>query len=278
MIEPYLSDDRLLDDIEHHSRSIEPQSFHLWWLGQSGFLLQFGPYRIVVDPYLSDSLTLKYSNTDKPHVRVSRPVIDPARLPTVNCITSSHNHTDHLDAATIQPILASSRTASIVVPEANRAFASERLGLSTDRLTGIDVGQCARVQGIEIWAIPAAHPSIERDTQGHHKCVGYVFRSAGWCIYHSGDTIVFDGLVDALRPFPIDVAILPINGKLGNMDATDAAGLARDIRARVTIPCHYDMFEFNTAPPIAFSSAANVVGVRSKVLRLGEALHWKEIR
>ena len=33
-------------------------------------------------------------------------VIDPARLDIVDVVTSSHNHTDHLDAETLWPLLA----------------------------------------------------------------------------------------------------------------------------------------------------------------------------
>ncbi len=75
--------------------------FRLWWLGQSGFLLQWQGIHVLLDPYLSDSLTKKYSQTDKPHVRMTELVIDPARLSFVDIVTSTHNHTDHLDAETL---------------------------------------------------------------------------------------------------------------------------------------------------------------------------------
>src|SRR6266498_2129873 len=72
--------------------------FYLWWLGQSGFLLQWKGKRVLIDPYLSDSLTKKYVDTDKPHVRMSEKVIDPELLKNILIVTSSHNHTDHADA------------------------------------------------------------------------------------------------------------------------------------------------------------------------------------
>ena len=50
---------------------------YLWWLGQSGFLLQWKRQRVLIDPYLSDSLTKKYAVTDKPHTRMSELVIRP---------------------------------------------------------------------------------------------------------------------------------------------------------------------------------------------------------
>ena len=83
-------------------------------------------------------------------------------------------------------------------------------------------------------------------------------------------------MADMLRAHPIDVALLPINGRAperrvaGNLDALEAATLGRDIAARVVIPCHYEMFAFNTADPAAFVEACAAVGQRGDVLRCGE--------
>ena len=88
--------DSLLNDEKH---------FHLWWLGQSGFLLQWKGKRVLIDPYLSDSLTKKYLTTDKPHTRMSELVMRPELLKHISIVTSSHNHTDHLDAETLIPVL-----------------------------------------------------------------------------------------------------------------------------------------------------------------------------
>ncbi len=88
--------DRLLNDHDN---------FHIWWLGQSGYLLQWRGQRVLLDPYLSDSLTKKYAATNKPHERISERVIDPSLFTNISVVTSSHNHTDHLDAETLVPIL-----------------------------------------------------------------------------------------------------------------------------------------------------------------------------
>jgi hypothetical protein len=90
----------------------EADCLHLWWLGQSGFLLQWQCHHLLLDPYLSDSLTQNYSQTDKPHVRMTEFPIDPVRLDFIDIATSSHNHTDHLDADTLRPLLP-----TISVPE-----------------------------------------------------------------------------------------------------------------------------------------------------------------
>ena len=124
--------------------------------------------------------------------------------------------------------------------------------------------------------VPAAHDQLTKDEQGRHVQLGYVVRAGPWTIYHSGDTVVFKGMGEDLRPLNIDIALLPINGRLGNMNGPDAARLARDIGAKLVIPCHYDMFEFNTATPDEFVAECNRVGQPYRVLPQGERLTLRE--
>ena len=274
MIQPVLSDDTFLAEVVN-ARAGAGQ-FHLWWLGQSGFLVQWDGKHLLLDPYLSDSLTQKYANTDKPHVRMTARVIAPERLNFIDVATSSHNHTDHLDAETLMPLRCANPKLELVVPEANRAFAAERLRVAPERLRGLDAGQSIELAGFQIHAVPAAHEQVERDKSGRCIYLGYVVRFGPWTIYHSGDTVPFAGMVEALKPFKIDVALLPINGRsperrvAGNLWGREAAALAKEIGARVVIPCHYDMFEFNTATPDEFVAACEELGQFYCVLENGK--------
>ena len=121
MIQPALRDDAFLADVAA-VRAETSARLTVWWLGQSGFLICHRGECLVFDPYLSDSLTEKYAATDKPHVRMTSRVVDPARLDFVSVVTSSHNHTDHLDAETLIPLLRASPAAKLVVAETNQAF------------------------------------------------------------------------------------------------------------------------------------------------------------
>jgi L-ascorbate metabolism protein UlaG (beta-lactamase superfamily) len=106
--------------------------------------------------------------------------------------------------------------------------------------------------------------------------MGYVIEFDGHNIYHSGDTLWFDEMVDILKPFKVDVALLPINGNkperkvAGNLDAQEAVSLGRAISAGCVIPCHYNMFTFNTANVNEFAVAAEQAGQPFKILRGGE--------
>jgi L-ascorbate metabolism protein UlaG (beta-lactamase superfamily) len=274
MIRPLLSGDDFLADVA--AARAAPASLHLWWLGQSGFLAQWQGRHLLLDPYLSDSLTVKYSTTDMPHVLMTERVIEPKRLAFIDAVASTHNHTDHFDPDTLRPLLAANPNLTLIVPEANRMIAGERMSLSAKRFLGIDEAQTLSAAGFEITAIPAAHETVERDEWGSLRFVGYVVRCGPWTIYHSGDTVIYEDMVERLAGWRIDVALLPINGRdpargvAGNLSGREAAGLAHQIGARVAIPCHYEMFEFNTASPEEFIAECRRLGQDFRVLRAGE--------
>ena len=81
----------------------------------------------------------------------------------------------------------------------------------------------------------------------------------------------------------VDLALLPINGDVperrvaGNLDGREAATLAKEIGARLVIPCHYDMFKFNTASPDLFVATARELGQPYRVLRCGERWSSSEL-
>lgn len=252
------------------------RSFDVWWLGQSGFLLQWNRSCLLFDPYLSDSLTKKYASTDKPHVRMSELVIEPHLLNEIDIVTSSHNHTDHLDAETLIPLLGANPDISFIIPEANRNFVADRVSCSPDFPIGLNDGEKVSLKGFTFHGMPSAHNHVERDENGRCKFMGYVVEFGNFSVYHSGDTLWFNGLEKILEPFHVDVAFLPINGSdpargvAGNLNATEAAQLGKAIGARFVIPHHYDMFVFNTASAEDFAARAKETQQPCVILRPGE--------
>jgi L-ascorbate metabolism protein UlaG (beta-lactamase superfamily) len=252
--------------------------FDIWWLGQSGFLVQWNGVLVLFDPYLSDSLTKKYSGTAKPHVRMSERVINPELLNQIDIVTSSHNHTDHLDADTLIPLLRVNPEITFIIPEANREFVCDRLKCPLDFPLGLNDKQSVVVKEFYFYGVPAAHNTIERDKKGQCKFMGFIVRFGKWTLYHSGDTLWYDDMVNVLKPFNIDVAFLPINGNdpsrgvAGNLSCTEAAELGRQLGVQLIIPHHYHMFEFNTVDPEDFAAEAKALSQPFRILRLGERL------
>ncbi len=274
MITPILKDDALLEDIR--TAPSDPGRFHLWWLGQSGFLIKWQDHHLLLDPYLSDSLTKKYAATDKPHERLTELVIDPAKLDMIDVVTSSHTHTDHLDPETLLPLVEANPRIKLVLPQANLDEARKRLSGTRIETVGLDDGSLASVDAFLITGIAAAHNEVGRDVEGHCRFLGYVIRFGPFSIYHSGDTIWHETLARSLSRFRYDAMILPINGNkperkvAGNFSGVEAAALAWACGARTVIPCHYDMFEFNTEDPAEFVFACEQLKRPCKVLHCGE--------
>ena len=270
----FCKDDALLGSIRSAAESGD--HFHLWWLGQSGFLIKWNSTFLLLDPYLSDSLTAKYANGDKPHVRITERVIDPEQLDFINITTSSHNHTDHLDAETLHALCKSNPNLKMVLPAANIEFAEKRLGLPQLEMIGIDDKNPVSVDQFTFHGINAAHNEVERNELGQPKFMGFVVRFGPWSIYHSGDTLWHGSLVNELLSHRIDLALLPINGNnparrvAGNLNGSEAAALAKAIGARVTIAHHFDMFEFNTADPGEFITSCQRLSQNCRILQNGE--------
>ncbi|MCC7373275.1 MAG: MBL fold metallo-hydrolase [Verrucomicrobiales bacterium] len=293
LIRPVLQDAALLDDIARvrtAQRATPPASprIDVWWLGQSGFLVLFQGRAVLFDPYLSDSLTRKYANTDKPHIRMSERVVAPERLDFIDVVTSSHNHTDHLDPETLRPLVAANPGIVMVGPEANRLTLAERSGLPNERILGLDSATpdgtpaCApsvvEASGFRFQAVPAAHDNLDRDRDGRLIYLGWVLTAGPYRLYHSGDTLLYPGMPEMLRPYSVDLAMLPINGRAperrvaGNLWGKEAAQLAKAMGAGRVVPCHYDMFAFNTATTDEFCSACRESAQPHQVLALGERL------
>jgi len=203
-------------------------------------------------------------------------LIDPQKLDFIDVVSSSHNHTDHLDAETLLPLMRVNPDLKMVIPEANRDFVAQRLGCNPQYPMGLNGGERLTIGHFTFTGIPAAHNELETDEQGRCKFMGYVLSFGPWHVYHSGDTLWRTEILEALAPFSLDLALLPINGNkperrvAGNLNATEAVALAKETKAKMLIPCHYDMFTFNTSDPKELATAATDKNQAFKILKCGE--------
>jgi len=230
----------------------------IWWLGQAGFALRFGRRAFLIDPYLSDSLAKKYQGQTFPHARMMPVPVAPEALPPIDWIFCTHRHTDHMDPATLTPLLRSSGC-RIVVPCAVLAHVVENIGPAADRTTCVNAGQALILgENIGLHPIPAAHETLSVNTSGEHYFLGYIFQLGDIRIYHSGDCVPYDNLEQILRDLKPDIALLPVNGRdqyrrshnvPGNFHFEEAITLCRHTGIAWLIPHHFGMFEFNTVDP-----------------------------
>jgi L-ascorbate metabolism protein UlaG (beta-lactamase superfamily) len=54
-------------------------------------------------------------------------LIAPEQLDFIDVVTSSHNHTDHLDGEPLIPLLKANADMKVILPQANVGFAAERM-------------------------------------------------------------------------------------------------------------------------------------------------------
>ena len=228
-----------------------------FWLGQAGFVLQAGGVRVVVDPYLSDSLAVKYAGKELPHRRMMPPPIAPGALGGVALVLCTHRHTDHMDPGTLPPLLAASPAALVGAPAAERTRALEA-GIPEARLRPLDAGERLVLPGVTVDVLPSAHEELTTDAQGRHHFLGYVIRLGGVALYHSGDCVPYPGQAERLRALGVDVALLPVNGRdafrksrgvPGNFRLEEAVALCRDAGVEVLVGHHHGLFDFNTVDP-----------------------------
>ncbi len=279
MIEPVLKDHSLLRDID---LAIPPDDgIAIWWLGQSGYVIKYDRKIIYIDPYLSESLTDKYANSSKPHVRMISNPLKPYLVHHADWILCTHKHSDHMDPQTLLPMMQTSVKARCVIPASHYQHAIQ-MGLPKERLLCVNADQTLALDdNIQLLPIPAAHESLETDKEGNHLYLGYILILGRFTLYHSGDTIPYRGLMQRLTKQRIDLALLPVNGRdaqrhtlgtLGNCTVEEALTLATLCGAAILVPNHYDMFTFNTIDINIFIKSQRELHPeqRSIVMRTGE--------
>ena len=224
-------------------------------LGQTGFKFCFDEHIVYIDPYLSDYV----EEIEGPRAKRQVPVkIRPEAIDDADWVIITHGHIDHCDPKSILPISHASPKCKFIAPR-EVCEQIKNFGINEERIIEAKERWWAIGSGLELIAMPAAHPTIQRDECGCLRCVGYIFRYQGKRIYHSGDTVVDPELIEKISASGgVDVAFLSVNEKnyyrdrlgiVGNMSVRDAFNLTEEIGAKALVPMHWDMFELNSVYP-----------------------------
>ena len=224
----------------------------LWWLGQMGLLVKMGDTVLSVDYFASPG-----------YGRQVPPPVPAEEVSGIDVFLGTHNHLDHIDHEAWKIWAKNCPDARFVFPEAHRQSVLND-GVQSCRAIGINAGGSIRIGDISVSAVAAAHEFLSRDeATGLYPFLQYVIEGNGLRIYHAGDTLRYEGMLPALQRFgPIDAALLPINGRdghryrndfLGNMTFQESADLTGELKPRLVIPGHWDMFPENPGNPDAFA-------------------------
>lgn len=202
------------------------------WLTQSGLLFESSKLKIMVDPYLSDSVG-KRSPEKHRRMSVDERFFDAD--PDVILIT--HDHLDHLDPETIEVLLAKA-TKPITFLASEAAYMKLREYGGAHNYVLLAPHSVWSQGGVTFYSVKAEHSD--------RTAAGFILDDGKKTYYVSGDTLynydVIDDVLDLVEN-GVDYAFLPINGVGNNMNAKDAADFAYEIGAKCAVPIHYGLFD-----------------------------------
>lgn len=202
------------------------------WLGQSGLLFVSGNKKIVVDPYLSDSLKkidkrmYRGMKLNKKFFRVK---------PDIIVLTNSHP--DHTDITTLTSYLRKSKKpVTLLCSESSYAKVED----AKIRGRYNNVMFC---EGSE-WTLDNLRITAVKAQTDDKSAIGITVSDAqtGKVYYVAGDTLYNKYVIESVPKSP-DVSFIPINGEDGCMNMADAARFAFAIDSQITVPVHFGMFD-----------------------------------
>ncbi len=236
----------------------------VWYLGQEGFLFRSGNKHLVVDPYLSyyvDKNCCEFVNWK----RLYPPPMQPEELAFADVVLCTHSHYDHADPETLSAIAKSNPETKFVIPAPECKILQE-YGIDKNNIIPAYDGQEIIIHNFSIIPIPSAHEELHIDDNGNYCELGYIIKTNEQTYFHAGDMCLYEGLIEKLKNYKIDIAFLPINGRdyfrnkndiIGNFTAAEAVILAKEINAELLVPMHHDLYEVNCVKTEEFISYLN---------------------
>lgn len=201
------------------------------WLGQAGLLFDTGKTKVMIDPYLSNSVEAINPNNWR-RVAVDESLF--AIKPDVMLFT--HNHLDHYDPDTVKRFITADTQMLVLAPSS--VWGEVRKIGGKNNFVLFDRHTLWTENDISFYAVKAQHSDA--------FAIGVVIKAEGKTYYVSGDTLYSTEIFSDL-PEDIDVAFLPVNGMGNNMNMTDAAAFAQKIGAKQVVPLHIGLFDELTA-------------------------------
>jgi len=249
--------DRIIKDIPSENEVF------LYWLGGMGYIIRSRNHTIGLDIYLSDSCR----NNKGDFKRLIPPPVKPQEL-RLDFLIATHDHGDHFDIDSI-PVLVNDKTSTLLIGPGSVIEASKKIKINETKLVKLDRNEKKSFSGITFTGVFADHGQYSKD------CIGIIINISKKNIYFTSDTC-FRPDLPVLVPLkdPIDVLIVPINGKFGNPDSKDASYITAWVKPKIVIPSHFWLFKEHGGDPGLFVDYCSEIakGSRIEVLSIGEKL------
>ena len=183
--------------------------------------------------------------------------LQPSEIKNAAYVLCTHEHLDHADPFTLGPIARNNPAAKFIASRWAGTVFDEAQIAPPQRLHPVEK-QPLDLDGIKIWAIPAAHYDMEHSDELGYRYFSYLIQWNGVCFFHSGDTLIYPGYVERIKALPqADLALVAANGRdyvresedvMGNLHPAEAVWLAKELGWDTLLGGHNDLFEWNTLP------------------------------
>ena len=202
------------------------------WLGQAGLLIETEGLKIMVDPYLSDSV-VKVNPKNYRRIPVDERFLD--IKPDV--LICTHNHLDHVDPETSPHYLCRGGSVVVLAPEAAWNEIRRIVGSGSDHnFIKFNRGTQWTEGHVRFYSVRAEHSDPHP--------IGVVIEAEGKRLYITGDTLYNTEIFDDVLPLaPIDALFIPVNGVGNNMNMADACRFCEVVAPRVAVPLHWGLFD-----------------------------------
>lgn len=197
------------------------------WLGQAGLLFDLDGVKVMIDPYLSNSV-----EKVEPKNYRRQPIDESCFDVKPDILILTHNHLDHTDPETLEKLF--SKHNGICVLASGNAWQTVRKFGGDNNYVMFNRGTVWTEKSIKFEAVHAEHSD--------DRAIGVIISYGGSNYYITGDTLYNKKVINDIN-LPIDAVFLPINGAGNNMNMTDAARFAEIIKAKVAVPVHFGMFD-----------------------------------
>lgn len=211
------------------------------WSGRASTIIRFSGRTILTDPVWSRSVGFVVK-------RLTEPSPAWADVPPPTLVAISHNHYDHLDAATLRRV---GRETPVAVPRGVGAWFRRR---GFRNVHEFEWWQTREFDGVAATFVPSRHFSGRTLWDRNQSLFGgWILESGSRKVYHSGDTGYFRGFQEIGDRFRrLDVACLPIGAYLPpwimrdvHTNPEEAGQAFLDVRARRMLPIHWGTFRLS---------------------------------
>ena len=221
------------------------------FLGQAGLLFRANDKLVLVDPYLSNSVSKV-----QPQNKRRQPIDEKYLSYTPDIIVITHNHLDHYDKETLVHYLNSEKCVKVLAPTSVFYDIKKEFLVSNEYIL-FDNGTSVSIDNLVFTAVKAVHSD--------EYAIGVIIQSDGKSYYVTGDTLYSEQVFNSLPNKKFTAVFLPINGKGSNMNVVDAEKFVNRLKVKKVVPIHFGMFD-------------NMTGSELKIKKVVIPLIYKEIQ